>query len=109
MGAVAMDLAQQQIAAKLLELRPKFISQITQRLERLEGLRDRFEMDPDDGSIREELVQGAHKIAGVAGMFGEADLGEIARYAEIAMAQQTEDALDLFDDLLGEMALIVAA
>ena len=106
MAAVSMDVAQQQLAEKLRAMRPKFVAQVSQRLDLLEELRDRFEADPGNDAVREELVYGAHKLAGVAGMFGAADLGEVARYAETALGENSPDALDLLDDLLGEMALI---
>lgn len=106
MGAVAMDVAQRQLAERLMAMRPKFVAQISLRLDLLEDLRDRFEANRADDAVRKELLYGAHKLAGVASMFGAHDLGEIARYAEVALEKNSEDALDLLDDLLGEMALI---
>lgn len=106
MAGVALEDAQAALAAKLQAMRPRFVAQVTERLFRLEDLRDAYEADPDNDAVRGELVHGAHKLAGVAGMFGAADLGELAREAEIALAERAPEGLDRLDELLGEMALI---
>lgn len=108
MGMMTMDLAQQRIEEKLRAMRPKFIAQVTDRLARLEDLREVYLALPEDDEVREELVYGAHKLAGVAGMFGAPELGVLARAAEIALGSDAPDALDRLDDLLGEMALIAS-
>lgn len=104
--AVAFDEAQRAMAAKLQAMRPRFVAQVTERLFRLEDLRDAHEADPGNDAIRAELVQGAHKLAGVAGMFGAADLGDLARETEKALGARAVEGLDRLDELLGEMALI---
>ncbi|WP_158243228.1 Hpt domain-containing protein [Acidimangrovimonas sediminis] len=106
MGMVAPDAAQRAMEAKLQAMRPKFVAQVTQRLFALEDLRDMHEADPGDERIRAELIHGAHKLAGIAGMFGEPDLGELARVTENALGQHDPEALDRLDELLGEMAII---
>ncbi|GHE00070.1 hypothetical protein U879_10030 [Defluviimonas sp. 20V17] len=108
MNMMTMDLAQQRIEEKLRAMRPKFVAQVTDRLARLEDLREVYCALPEDDEVREELVYGAHKLAGVAGMFGAPELGDLARAAEIALAGKAPDALDRLDDLLGEMALIAS-
>ena len=108
MGMVSLEAAEQAMAAKLLAMRPKFVAQVTERLFRLEDLRDAHEEAPDDAAIRDELVQGTHRLAGISGMFGEAELGELAREAEIALTRNDPGALDLLDELLGEMAIIAS-
>lgn len=109
--------AQAVLQAKLQAMRPRFVAAVTERLGMLEALRDRLDVEPEDGDAIAALTHGAHKLAGVAGMFGAEDLGDCARDAETALEalmaadevdeEQYSDALDLVDDLLGEMALIV--
>ena len=121
MQTSSLSKVQEALDAKLRSMRPRFVATVAERLDRLEELRDRFETAPGDGAALADLTQGAHKLAGVAGMFGAADLGDCARAAEEALSRlakgaaaraaeraERAEALDLVDDLLGEMALIVA-
>lgn len=118
MIAAGMNDAREALEARLRAMRPRFVATLRERLEQLEALCDRFEAAPDDGTTIEDMTHGAHKIAGVAGMFGAPDLGDCARIAEEAMVKLSRkpadtdlrsDALSLFEDLLGEMAQIVEA
>lgn len=115
MVMVAVDAMQRAMEEKLLAMRPRFLAQISQRLDQMEELRDIFAEAPGPGPEAEGLCQAAHKLAGVAGMFGAEELGELARFAEDALMMlaqgdsrvSPEEALMLVDDVLGEMALIL--
>ena len=62
MAGVALEDAQAALAAKLQAMRPRFVAQVTERLFRLEDLRDAYEADPDNDAVRGELVHGAHSL-----------------------------------------------
>lgn len=110
--------AQAFVEKQLAMVRPRFLATLSERLDRMEGLRDILD---EDRRRREPLLlirADAHKTVGVAATLGYPELGRIAREAEAALdrfladdaeRECDDDLLSAIDSLLGEMALIVEA
>jgi len=103
------------LAQTINAMRPKFVAQTAERLDRFEVLRDRLETEGSQTAILDELRIGAHKMSGLAAMLGWPDLGDLAGKVEVAIekaagggVQPDQSCLiEVLDDLLGEMAYIV--
>ncbi|RID91570.1 hypothetical protein D2N39_12790 [Gemmobacter lutimaris] len=103
------------IARKIAEIRPRFLAELSVRLDRFDVLRDQIDTVADPGPLLDELMQGAHRNSGLAATLGFHELGQLSHRAELAIRDHratarprpTSDLLDLIDDLLGEMALIL--
>ncbi|GHC09267.1 MULTISPECIES: Hpt domain-containing protein [Gemmobacter] len=103
------------IARKIAEIRPRFLADLSARLDRFDALRDEIDSAADARPLLDELMQGAHRIAGLAATMGFGDLGQLSRQTELAIQSHRSTSalrppaalLDEIDDLLGEMALIV--
>lgn len=109
------------IADRLSALRIRFLNVLEARLTELEALRDRLEAGGQDEADRLECLRAicfdAHKTVGVAATLGFADLGLLSQRVELAVTDYIERreppttvrmVLALTDDMLGEMALILA-
>lgn len=109
------------IASRLSALRIRFLDVLETRLSEVEVLRDRLEAAGEAEMARAECVRAicfaAHKTVGVAATLGFADLGLLSQRVELAATDHLERSeppttvrmvLALTDDMLGEMALILA-
>lgn len=104
-------------ANKLNEIRPKFLAQVLQRLDRFDEIRDELETSRNLDAQVAEIRMGVHKTVGLAGSLGFDDLGQLSAQVETALIDLGEnggitgplpaEVLALLDDLLGEMALVV--
>lgn len=120
------------LAQKIAEIRPRFLLILSERLERLEEVRDHLETAPDVLPLLEEIRSGAHRTAGLAATLGFRDLGSLSKEVDVMLYQMchrmghsigqstgqsrgktiphmsiTPDVLDRIDSLLGEMALVL--
>lgn len=105
----------QAIAQKLAEIRPRFLAVLSQRLDRFEEIRDLLDT-ADITPLLEELRAGAHSTVGLAATLGFGDLGALAQKVELHAnsilqtgnpTASLPEFLACFDDLLGEMSLVV--
>ena len=104
------------IARKIAEIRPRFLLELSQRLDRLEEIRDALETAPDIVPLLGEIELGAHKTVGLATTLGFPDLGNLAHDAEMVVrriakagngTRPNAQDLERIDLMLGEMALIL--
>jgi len=109
------------IASRLSALRIRFLDVLEGRLAEVELLRDSLERDDRSEEARVECVRAicfaAHKTLGVAATLGFADLGVLSQRVELAATDYLDRreppttarmVIMLTDDMLGEMALILA-
>ncbi|WP_305666244.1 Hpt domain-containing protein [Frigidibacter sp.] len=109
------------IASRLSALRIRFLDVLETRLNEVEALRDALEAGGLPQAVREDHVRAicfaAHKTVGVAATLGFADLGMLSQRVELAATDHLEHreppttprmVVALTDDMLGEMALILA-
>lgn len=101
------------IARKIAEIRPRFLLELSQRLDRLEEIRDVLETAPDIVPLLGEIELGAHKTVGLATTLGFPDLGNLAHDAEMVVrriakagngTRPNAQDLERIDLMLGEMA-----
>ena len=71
----------------LKAVRDRFTKLLDERLDELEDMRDRIELDANRAEAYENIQFIAHKIAGTAGILGYADLGSQAKTAENAIIE----------------------
>ena len=108
------------IASRLSALRIRFLDVVETRMAECEALRDRLEAGLPEAE-RVEAVRAicfaAHKTVGVAATLGFADLGMFSQRVELAVTDFLDRSeppttirmvVSLTDDMLGEMALILA-
>jgi HPt (histidine-containing phosphotransfer) domain-containing protein len=104
------------VAQKISEIRPRFLAALSQRLDRLEEIRDQLETVDDVWPLMVEIRSEAHTTVGLAATLGFHDLGLLAQEVEIFIhraekAGETshfpEDGLYKFDSMIGEMALLI--
>lgn len=107
---------EQMLQSRIQQIRPRFLAALSERLDRLEVLRDSFDDTPPEAETLEEIRFGAHKTAGTAAPLGFKELGELASQCEQMIdaylaGNATSPKLDrvtaTIDDMLGEMALVV--
>lgn len=109
------------IANRLSALRIRFLDVLETRLTECEALRDRLDAGtlPEAERIHDirALCFAAHKTVGVAATLGFADLGLLSQRVEMAASDHLDRreppttarmVVALADDMLGEMALILA-
>ncbi len=66
-------------------VRDRFVGLLDERLDELEDMRERIDLDSNRGEAFEQIQFIAHKIAGTAGILGFESLGKQARVAENAI------------------------
>jgi chemotaxis protein histidine kinase CheA len=102
------------VSRQLEQIKPRFLQNLAQRLDRFEALR--IEMDPtqDLRPYCDELRAGAHSTAGLAAPLGFPEVGETAGDLERILVQvmrgtqpppSNADILESLDAFLGEMAI----
>lgn len=108
------------IASKLSALRLRFLDVLESRMIECEALRDRLEAglsEAERGGAVRAICFAAHKTVGVAATLGFADLGMLSQRVELAVTDYLDRSeppttirmvISLTDDMLGEMALILA-
>jgi len=109
------------IAGRLSALRIRFLNVIEARLTEVEVLRDLLDAGSLSEAERVDSVRAicfaAHKTVGVAATLGFGDLGLLSQRVELAATDHLEQreppttlrmVMALTDDMLGEMALILA-
>lgn len=103
------------LSQKIAEIRPRFLAELSMRLDLFDALRDQIEAASDARPLLDELMYGAHRIAGLAATLGFGDLGDLSRRAEAAIrdsaatgaTRASSEVLNRIDDFLGEMALLL--
>ncbi len=94
----------------LEQLRKKFTLDLSSRFEQIRTL---YRQYSQDGRDRDELRQGLHRLAGLAGTFKASRISELARNLEIHLAQHFADGLEeedkIIDILFGQFEKAVDA
>jgi chemotaxis protein histidine kinase CheA len=80
-------------ASRVLELRARFGASLRERLDRLEALVWAAQRGSAEGALAEALVA-AHRLAGTAGTYGHAEVGEAAAVLERALGRIAEGSSD---------------
>lgn len=100
-----------QVAARLAEIWRKSRPTVVERLEVLQAVHQRLRENAVDTAAREKGQEAAHKLAGILGVFGLAQGGEIASEME-GMLQSadplTRDDLRRFGERLAALEAEVA-
>lgn len=79
----------QEIVMNAIEgLRPRFLAAMAEHLDHMEDAYDVLLLDNLAQDAMRELAFRAHRVAGIAGTFGWADIGTLARQTEEALNKQ---------------------
>jgi len=117
--SVSLD-TRSMIANRLSVLRIRFLDVLETRMTECEALRDSLEAglpEAERVSAVRAICFAAHKTVGVAATLGFADLGMLSQRVELAATDYLDRSeppttirmvVSLADDMLGEMALILA-
>jgi signal transduction histidine kinase/HPt (histidine-containing phosphotransfer) domain-containing protein len=81
----------------LEQLRKKFTLDLASRFEQIRTL---YRQYSQDGRDKDELRQGLHRLAGLAGTFKASRISELARNLEIHLAQHFADGLEEEDKII---------
>lgn len=110
------------IAAKLAELRVRFMDMLEDRLEVLSALRETLAATPREAATLPDLLDTlrfeVHRMAGISGTLGFMELGRMSQRVELAVLGLREGTLPPttlrmvitpLDEMLDEMTLLKAA
>lgn len=108
------------VAQRIAEVRTRFLDTMDERIDEIDAARQqlaRLGAHPGSHTAVTDVIRfGSHKISGIALTLGFMDLGRLAQTTELTVQRfdaepgstSPEMLFDTIDDLLGEMALLLA-